>query len=174
MFLDVVLRGLQLGTCPNESDNGNWTTSTPRQWRKWGPFGGDVSRSGRRKRKASYDASEKSRKIIKTFDSNRCSDYLDPSLSHFVATSTSTSDAVLALDQLPFIHSIISCQMVLQVPLLWPAHMRTTSGWIKQHHKKIGTVFMRVSLRRKHISRSIWIIGKILKIHSPPHVFPTW
>ena len=65
-----------------------------RRQRKLGPLGGNVSRSGG-KRKASSDAPERMRKRKKTFDSGRFSDRLDPSLSQggqFVDTSTTTSD----------------------------------------------------------------------------------
>ena len=75
-------------------DNGDWTrtrmTSKARQRRKWGLFDGDISVSeGQRgKRKASYDAPEKTRKKLKFFD------YLEDSHGeHFAPTSSTTSDA---------------------------------------------------------------------------------
>ena len=79
--------GQQPGTSQNNED---WsTTITRRRRRKWGPFGGDVSESEslRGKRKASYDAPEKTRKIRKN------SNYLEVSqCEQFGATSTTPSD----------------------------------------------------------------------------------
>ena len=77
------------------NNNGDWTrrtrmTSKARQRRKWGPFDGDisVSENQRGKRKASYDAPEKTRKKQKN------SDYLEDSQGeHFAATSSTTSNA---------------------------------------------------------------------------------
>jgi hypothetical protein len=82
----------QLGASRNDGED--WTTSTPTQRQKWGPFGGDVRRSKTRegKRKASelYDATEKTRKIQKCSDQ----DYLEVSqVEQFAATSSTTSDA---------------------------------------------------------------------------------
>ena len=77
----------QPGTSRNVNED--WSTKTiTRQQRKWGPFGGDISISeGQRgKRKASYDAPEKTRKKQKNYlEASQC--------EQFAASSTTTSDA---------------------------------------------------------------------------------
>jgi hypothetical protein len=77
------------GQQPSQYGNGNWTTSRPRQRRRWGPCGGDVSRSevARGKRKASYDAPEKTRKIQRYHEASH------PEGEPYASISTTISDA---------------------------------------------------------------------------------
>jgi hypothetical protein len=89
--LETTRMGGQQPVPSRNADNGDWTTSTTTQRRKWGPFGGDVSRSEgqrtRRKRKASYDAPEKTRKMQKYLGVSH------PEGQPYASTSTTTSDA---------------------------------------------------------------------------------
>ena len=82
--------------------------------------------------------------------------------------------------QFPFIrvfNSNISRQMVIQIPLLWPAHTRTLSSRIRVtvekqlQVKKIITVFraVRASLRRKSFLGGI--LGKCWQIYTTTLIF---